>query len=60
MKYNGRYGEAPPERDTSPAQVSDISKDREFTNRIQVFIIQVFKGDLFLKEINGFMLNVTD
>ena len=34
MKYNGRYGEAPPERETFPAQASAISKDREFMNRI--------------------------
>ena len=34
MKYNNRYGEVPPERDTFPAQASAISKDREFMNRI--------------------------
>ena len=34
MKYNGRYGEDPPERDTFPAEVSDISKGREFTTKI--------------------------
>ena len=34
MKYNGRYGEDPPERDTFPAEVSDISKGREFTAKI--------------------------
>ena len=34
MKYNDRYGEAPPERDAFPDQASAISKDREFMNRI--------------------------